>query len=113
MKYGWKCGWTRYTGGGQLYSLDLWIQPYHWWLWTRIYHWWDMRAHKVPGLRRIERIIDRRKQKHESESDFYIPISNQRDLTCYHNFQRKQKLLLHLDLTEEQYEKLTGTGGAE
>jgi len=94
---------TVYSGrDSKTWHVDLWRQPLYRWLIARIYHWYDMRIEKVPGVKWIQRLIDRRR-----ETDlWYIPVSNERDIRCYHLGEKQKVIITSFDITEEVFRSL-------
>ena len=73
----------------------------------KIYHWYDMRVYKVPGFKTVERWLLNWKE-HRHPGEICIPWSAEQDCRCYFLSEKKRKILLFLDVTEEQYDNLKG-----
>ena len=74
----------------QGYTVEVWQQSFWNWLMAAIYHWYDMRIYKVPGFKRLEKVLA---WFHRNEPFIYIPLGCQQDLRCY-DLDRKNKKVL-------------------
>jgi hypothetical protein len=102
MKHSWSQSITYSGCCSKRYYVTLWRQPWHRVLIAKAYHWYDMRIFKVPGFKAIERWQTRRHQ----DDDFFIPWSNEQDCRCDYLRHKQRKMLLTLEVTEEQYNNL-------
>jgi hypothetical protein len=101
--------------GYELYTLhkDRNTKTYHvrlyrqsaWWLWVgSVYHWYDTHIEKVPGVKWIEGLINKRRLKRGWEH--YIPIYAARDIRCYYLNRKSRVEIKDFEVTEEEYNRL-------
>jgi hypothetical protein len=86
------------------YHVELWEQPLHRWLAARVYHWYDMRVHRLPGYRLLERIKAWRYRNAEPLT--YMPISAEQDCRCYDLSRRGRAVHAVFEIDEQTYRRL-------
>lgn len=80
------------------YIVELYQQPFWRWLTATVYHWYDMQIRKVPGFRRLERLLGRLGKKDPFE---HIPLGSRQDLRCYHLSNAKRTVLATFKVKED------------
>lgn len=91
-----------YRKGGSTPYLEVWEQPFLRWAIAEVYHWWDM--HSIPFMKHVSKWHN----KLFGGSIDYIPLLARQDLRCYYLSQMGRKNEVIIEITEKQYEEITG-----
>jgi hypothetical protein len=96
---------TRFSRDKKItYHVLLWKQPTaRYWI-AELYHWYEIRIEKVPGVKLIQNIINRRRIKKGWE--LYIPVWANRDVRCHYLTRKNRQDIIEFEVTEEKYNSL-------
>ncbi len=94
----------RIRKGGVTFNVRLYQQPtLRYWI-ARAYHWYDMNLEKIPGVKLVESLVNKRRLKRGFEQ--YVPTWANRDMKCYHLNRKEMVEIIDFEVTEEQYNSL-------
>lgn len=105
---------VRRTPESRGYYVELFQQP----RWNRligvIYHWYNMKVHKVPGFKVLEKFLEwrsLRKLKPKTPMEWfknYLPLGVRQDLRGYELGEKNLVILARFDVDAETYQRLGG-----
>jgi hypothetical protein len=108
MKRGFDTHTTYHRGSDQrTYHLDVWEQPLRRWLVAQIYHWYDMRIHKVPGFKLLERFLEWR---YKGDPMLYLPLGAEQDCKCFYLTEKGRTVLASFEITKELRDQIWRQG---
>lgn len=81
--------------------VEIWEQPLYRWMISHAYHSWERRS------RVIMRVLSKWHEYFFGRSIDYVPLTNRRDIRCYHLSQKDRKHLETIFITEEEYSAIT------